>query len=107
MGATYDREHFAQEHTAPASSDSTRAGVTAPTDARGNAAEMAANLAQQCRGVVENVTRYTRTQPLSALAMAAGLGLLIGRRLTAARTGRRDLSGASGVHWPPRMESTS
>jgi ElaB/YqjD/DUF883 family membrane-anchored ribosome-binding protein len=87
MGATYDREQFARERTAQASSD-TDAALTAP------------DLAQQCHGVLEKVTSYTRTQPWSALVMAAGLGLLIGRRLTAPRA-TRGLSGESVVHWPP------
>jgi hypothetical protein len=50
-------------------------------------------------GALQDVTQYTRTQPLSALAIAAGLGLLVGR--FAARTPReasRSPLSESGVH---------
>jgi hypothetical protein len=93
-----------QERMSEAPTDTVRRAAEAVSDDATNMAEV---LGRAWSGALKDVAEYTRTQPGAALAMAAGLGFLMGR-LTASAGGRaRDLASEGGVHWPPRLESTS
>lgn len=97
----------AKERTGQAVTDTVGRATASAKDAIDDTTKMAEGLEHVCRGVLKEVTEYTRTQPWPALAMAAGLGLLIGRLTAPPGRRARDLPSESGVHWPPRLESAS
>ncbi len=52
----------------------------------------------------DDISQYVRNRPLPALAIAAGVGFLIGRRGMPRRSAGT-LPDEAGVHWPPRLQS--
>jgi hypothetical protein len=72
-----------------------------------HARSTATGLEDQCRAVLADVAQYTRNRPWPALAIAAGVGWLVGRRAASCCRFEDEAStGAEGVRWPPRTQAS-
>jgi hypothetical protein len=93
-----------QERMSEAPTDTVRRPAEGVSDDATNVAEV---LGRAWSGILGDVTEYTRAQPWAALAMAAGLGFLMGRLTTPAGGRARDLASEAGTQRPLRLESPS